>query len=141
ELRRTISKAKKDGIAIRSEMVRFEHNGQRGNARLEVSPLGTPTGQKPNYLIVFRDAPRTTRDTKVTAASRLEQELATTREFLRTLIAEHEAVQEEMRAAGEESLANNEELQTANEELETAKEELQSTNEELTTLNEELRQR
>jgi len=141
ELRRTITKAKKEEIGTSSEIVRFEHNGNRGNARLEVSPLGAPPGQKPHFLVVFQDVPRTTRDSKISAFTRLERELASAREFLRTLIAEHESVQEEMRAANEESLANNEELQTTNEELETAKEELQSSNEELTTLNEELRQR
>jgi PAS domain S-box-containing protein len=141
ELRRAITKAKKEGIAIASEIIRFEHNGQRGSTRVEVSPLPAPSGQKTNFLVVFRDTPRTTRDSRATTASRLEQELGSTRQLLRTLIAEHEAVLEEMRAAGEESLANNEELQTTNEELETAKEELQSYNEELTTLNEELRQR
>src|SRR5205823_2299816 len=92
-------------------------------------------------LIVFKEVPRTARVSKAPSPSRLEQELANTREFLRTHIAEHEAVQEEMRAAGEETLANNEELQTTNEELETAKEELQSSNEELTTVNEELQNR
>jgi len=138
-LRGAISKVRKEGITISSEAIRFKHNGQPGNAQLEVSPLRRPSDQ--SLLIVFKEAPRTARGSKVPTASRLEQELATTREFLRTLIAEHEAVQEEMRAAGEESLANNEELQTTNEELETAKEELQSSNEELTTLNEELRQR
>ena len=140
-LRGAISKAKKEGITISSEAIRFKHNGQPGNARLEVYPLRKVPGQKQNFLAVFKDTPRTTRGSRRTAASRLEQELATTREFLRTLIAEHETVLEEMRAASEESLANNEELQTTNEELETAKEELQSSNEELTTLNEELRQR
>jgi len=140
-LRGAISKARKEGITVSSEAIHFNHNGQPGSARLEVCPLRQVPGRKQNYLIVFKDAPRTTRGSKVTSASRLEQELATTREFLRTLIAEHEAVQEEMQAASEESLANNEELQTANEEMETAKEELQSSNEELTTLNEELRQR
>ena len=140
-LRGAISKAKKEGVAISSETIHFRHNDQAGSARLEVCPLGKLLGQKQHFLVVFKDAPRTTRRSKAATASRLEQELTNTREFLRTLIAEHEAVQEEMRAAGEESLANNEELQTANEELETAKEELQSSNEELTTLNEELRQR
>ena len=57
--------------------------------------------------------------------------MAATREHLRSLIAEHETAQEEMKAANEEILSSNEELQSTNEELETAKEELQSSNEEL----------
>ena len=67
--------------------------------------------------------------------------MASTREHLRTLIAEHETAQEEMKAANEEILSSNEELQSTNEELETAKEELQSANEELVTLNDELQHR
>ena len=70
--------------------------------------------------------------------SRLERELAATRQYLSSLIAEHESAQEQMRAAQEEILSSSEELQSTNEELETAKEELQSSNEELVTLNEEL---
>ena len=57
---------------------------------------------------------------------------------MRVLIEEHEAAQEELKAANEEVLSSNEELQSTNEELETAKEELQSSNEELITLNDEL---
>jgi two-component system CheB/CheR fusion protein len=64
--------------------------------------------------------------------------LAATREYLGSLIADHETAQEEMKAAHEEILSSSEELQSTNEELETAKEELQSSNEELLTLNEEL---
>jgi PAS domain S-box-containing protein len=72
---------------------------------------------------------------------RTERELASARDQLRSLIAEHETTQEEMKAANEEILSSNEELQSTNEELETAKEELQSTNEELVTLNDELQHR
>ncbi|HUP41263.1 MAG TPA: CheR family methyltransferase [Vicinamibacterales bacterium] len=53
--------------------------------------------------------------------SKLEEELAATREYLQSTIQEIEAA--------------NEELQSTNEELDTAKEELQSTNEELNTVN------
>jgi hypothetical protein len=42
QLRRTITKAKQEGITIIGEIVRFEHNGQRGNARLEVSLYERP---------------------------------------------------------------------------------------------------
>ena len=60
---------------------------------------------------------------------------------MQAIIQEHEATNEELKAASEEIESSNEELQSTNEELETAKEELQSTNEELTTLNEELSNR
>jgi two-component system, chemotaxis family, CheB/CheR fusion protein len=72
---------------------------------------------------------------------RLEQELATAKEHLQSVIENQEATNEELQSANEEILSSNEELQSTNEELETAKEELQSTNEELSTVNDELRSR
>src|SRR4030095_82969 len=72
---------------------------------------------------------------------RLEQELASTREYLQSIIQDQEATNEELQSANEEILSSNEELQSTNEELETAKEELQSANEELNTVNDELQTR
>jgi len=71
----------------------------------------------------------------------LRQELDANREYLKTIISEHEASTEEAMALNEELQSSNEEMQSINEELETAKEELQSTNEELTTVNDELQNR
>jgi two-component system, chemotaxis family, CheB/CheR fusion protein len=148
ELRGALAKAAKGAITVASEVITIEHNGQAGMARVEVSPLRRPAGENPNLLVVFREItprglprPRGARTASRQQDSQLGRELASTQEYLRSLIAEHEAVQEEMKAAGEESLSNNEELQCANEELETAKEELQASNQELTTLNDELRRR
>jgi two-component system CheB/CheR fusion protein len=73
--------------------------------------------------------------------TRLEQELAATKEYLQSVIETQEATNEELQSANEEILSSNEELQSTNEELETAKEELQSANEELSTVNDELRNR
>ncbi|MBW4562823.1 MAG: PAS domain-containing protein [Mojavia pulchra JT2-VF2] len=71
----------------------------------------------------------------------LRQELATTKEYLQSIIEEQQATNQDLRAANEEILSSNEELQSTNEELETAKEEIQATNEELNTINEELQRR
>ncbi|MFO0374906.1 MAG: CheR family methyltransferase [Alphaproteobacteria bacterium] len=68
----------------------------------------------------------------------LEQELASTKEHLQTVVEELETSNEELQSTNEELQSSNEELQSSNEELETANEELQSTNEELLTVNEEL---
>jgi two-component system, chemotaxis family, CheB/CheR fusion protein len=70
--------------------------------------------------------------------ARLNQELANTREYLRSIIEEQETTNQDLRAANEEILSSNEEFQSSNEELETAKEEIQATNEELNTINDEL---
>jgi len=71
----------------------------------------------------------------------LRRELASTQEYLQSVIEEQDAANEELKSANEEILSTNEELQSTNEELETAKEELQSVNEELTTVNEQLQTR
>ncbi len=73
--------------------------------------------------------------------AQLRQELSATKEYLQSVILEHERTNEELQSANEEILSSNEELQSTNEEMETAKEELQSTNEELTTVNDELHTR
>ena len=71
----------------------------------------------------------------------LRQELASTREYLQSLVEQQDAATEELKSANEETLSSNEELQSTNEELVTAKEELQSVNEELTTVNDQLQNR
>jgi two-component system, chemotaxis family, CheB/CheR fusion protein len=145
DVRRAVSKAQKAGTAAATQLIRFEHNGHPGAVRLEVSPLTKGGGDKPDLLIVFNakptaepPSPKTPAQGRAKKDSSLERELAATREYLGSLIADHETSQEEMKAAHEEILSSSEELQSTNEELETAKEELQSSNEELLTLNEEL---
>ena len=151
DLRALISQAGRERMTARREGVRYVHDGHPATLTLEVVPLPSPRASSADFLIVFKDAlidtskgaaggeePRSTagRETK-----RLEKELASTREYLRSLIAEQDAAQEKMKAANEEILSSNEELQSTNEELETAKEELQSSNEELVSLNDELQHR
>jgi two-component system CheB/CheR fusion protein len=157
DLRTAISKARKEGVAVRNEGVQFKHEGKPAAVRLEVQPLSKRNGKNKDLLVVFRSVePAGSALSKEEGrksgraagkkrapeiAAKLARELASTREHLRALIAEHETAQEEMKAANEEILSSNEELQSANEELETAKEELQSANEELVTLNDELQNR
>jgi two-component system CheB/CheR fusion protein len=150
-LRSTINDAKKSNSAIRKEGVLFQGSGQAAFLNLEVVPLsGSPVRER-CFLLLFEDSRLAVSDTAILKTTKrgrnlqdarvfqLEQELATTREHLQTLIEEQESTNEELRSANEEIQSSNEELQSTNEELETAKEELQSTNEELITLNEELK--
>jgi two-component system, chemotaxis family, CheB/CheR fusion protein len=146
DLRRAVSRASRQGNPAATEQIPFEHHGQPGAVRLEVSRLRKGDGGKADFLVVFREmmpaqpagSPNQAKARKGEKDSKLERELAATREYLSSLISEHEKTQEEMKAAHEEILSSSEELQSTNEELETAKEELQSSNEELMTLNEEL---
>jgi two-component system CheB/CheR fusion protein len=154
DLRTAIYKARREGIAVHKDDVRFDHQGQPAAVRLEVRPLRKRDGKKQDLLIVFQAVePASSDDGQITGGvaagkkrapektARLERELTSAREHLRALIEEHEIAQEEMKAANEEILASNQELQSTNEELETAREELQSSNEELNTVNEELQHR
>jgi two-component system CheB/CheR fusion protein len=149
DLRRALSKAKQQGTAIPTRPIRFEHRGQPCALRLEVSPLTKDDQGKPDLLVVFNAilpnsaqtehaGPKSPDKVRAKKDPSVKRELAATREYLSSLIAEHETAQEQMKAAHEEILSSSEELQSTNEELETAKEELQSSNEELLTLNEEL---
>ncbi len=145
DLRRAVSKAQREGKTAATQAIHFDHGGQSGAVRLEVSPLTKSNGTKPDLLVVFNAVaavPPSGSTAKLQSRAKkdstLERELVATREYLSSLIAEHETAQEQMKAAHEEILSSSEELQSTNEELETAKEELQSSNEELLTLNEEL---
>ena len=80
-------------------------------------------------------------DNEITGVQDLEQELRSTKEYLRTVLSEKDASSEELRSLTEEFQSSNEELQSTNEELLTSKEELQSLNEELITVNSELEQK
>lgn len=60
-------------------------------------------------------------------------------ERLQSMIKEHEAHAEKLRARITKDISSNKELQSINEELEATAEELQASNEELILLNEELR--
>ena len=161
DLRNALTKAKKDNVTVRKHNIQIK-NGNGGGAAdpvrivtFELVPIRMGNLKELYFMIVFEEslaAPhaRATRPSKQASESdsavsrrmaKLEQELATTKEYLQSVIETQEATNEELQSANEEILSSNEELQSTNEELETAKEELQSANEELSTVNDELRSR
>lgn len=116
---------------------------------LSIAPVLKPANMQGLMLVTLTEIPTPApTDTKEPAASddelqirhiaELEQELASTREYLQTVVEELETTNEELKSSNEELLSANEELQSTNEELQTSKEELQSINEELVTVNTEL---
>ena len=157
DVRAAIQKVKKEGVAAATGLIQLAADGGTKTIRVEVAPLGGRHAKGCNFLLLFKEvaSPQLAveaRAPKGAAAEiagkgagrvvvRLRRELTAAREYLRSLVEDHEATYEELKAANEEVLSANEELQSTNEELETTKEELQSTNEELTTLNEELQNR
>ena len=147
ELRATLHRAQATGDVARSGVLSVRSNGGYKDVIVQVVPLRAG-GRSRHYLVLFEEVPdkgeprsRPAANVQPPDVERLQQELASTREYLQSIIEEQEATNEELQSANEEILSSNEELQSINEELETAKEELQSTNEELTTVNEELQKR
>jgi two-component system, chemotaxis family, CheB/CheR fusion protein len=147
-LRMALEKARVEGNRIRQEDIHFRTEGDTRSVNLEVIPLGKP-GLERCFLVLFEERDQQTSSAAITSAAgndpapndelaHLTQELAATREYMQSLINQHEASAEELQTANEEVQSSNEELQSVNEELQTSKEELQSANEELTTVNEEL---
>ncbi|BAE52133.1 EAL domain-containing protein [Paramagnetospirillum magneticum] len=111
--------------------------------RLAVHPVGE-LAEADTFLVVFErsaqaDAANAVKETEPQDGAEVfpDDELASTREHLQTLMEEMAASNEEMQALNEEVQASNEELQASNEELEASNEELQATNEELVSVNEE----
>jgi two-component system CheB/CheR fusion protein len=149
-LREVLLKAKKTGAPVEKKKIPVVVDGQQRLFNLEVTPFTVIQSQEYFYLVLFelitiaegtkKAVSRRSQQTDIDA-NRLRVELNATKDYLQSIIEEHEATNEELRAANEEILSSNEELQSTNEEMETAKEELQSANEELTTVNEELQVR
>jgi two-component system CheB/CheR fusion protein len=118
---------------------------------LEVIPFRVPSTPQRFFVVLFREAvaaaaeppgvPTPAAEVPSTTSGDLAQELASTRDYLQSVIEQLEASNEELRAANEEIVSSNEELRSTNEELQMAKEELQATNEELRTMNDEMKVR
>jgi two-component system, chemotaxis family, CheB/CheR fusion protein len=168
ELRNSLNRAKKDDATVRKAFVQIKddtghpaEDAERPAARpesirqasFEVNPIRVGTPSERYFMLFFRESSAASRKAESGAKgrkesesaarriSKLEEELASTKEYLQSVIETQEATNEELQSANEEVLSSNEELQSTNEELETAKEELQSVNEELNTVNDELRER
>jgi signal transduction histidine kinase len=153
ELRNAIQRCKKENAPVRRQGLHFKTDAGVRRFDLEVVPLQPNNATKDRHLLVLFEEPQKLNQAKAIAAGKgakqlrdremeqLSADLASTKEYLQSIIEEQEATNEELRSANEEIQSSNEELQSTNEELETAKEELQSTNEELNTVNEELQNR
>ncbi len=158
-LRATIAQAKQDMTVVTNAGVEVDQTGSTKTCDVVVMPFsGLPESKEPLFVVLFEEPKLGTQLQPATNAARLapadagstadlrrivrlEHELASTQEYLHTLVEEHGRANDELGASNEELVSGNEELQSMNEELETAKEELQSINEELTTVNEELHTR
>ncbi len=159
-LRSLIERVKAENRAMRTEGVRFVHEGVPETLNLEVVPLRqrgcllvlfeTPPGAadailktaKPkSHSLKTREDSREALQDMTQQIADLKRELLETREYLQFIQEQGEASNEELQSTNEEAQSANEEMQSLNEELETAKEELESSNEEMRTINDELNER
>jgi two-component system, chemotaxis family, CheB/CheR fusion protein len=156
ELRAAIKQAKQQQLPIERTGLQITEGDRIRQVKINVIPFPAGAVAKDYFLVLFQDEPpiptipeavdddRVNSDPKTIESqeiARLQQELKTTKEYLQSIVLEHQAANQDLRAANEEILSSNEELQSMNEELETAKEEIQATNEELNTINDELQRR
>lgn len=165
ELRTAIHQSKQQKIPVSKEGLEIRVDDQVRQVRIDVIPFQSPTATDNYLLVLFQDMPKegrsgsdptqpstTSRGSNIKSGrgkpasldlenSQLKNELASTKEYLQSIIEEQQSTNQDLRAANEEILSSNEELQSTNEELETAKEEIQATNEELNTINDELQRR
>jgi two-component system, chemotaxis family, CheB/CheR fusion protein len=163
ELRTAVHQARQQNLAVSKENLQIVDGEETRQLNFEVIPLKARGVEERYFLILFQAAtpaampqstgviltqsyanpttPQPASPPSELEIARLNQELATTKEYLRSIIEEQEATNQDLRAANEEILSSNEEFQSSNEELETAKEEIQATNEELNTINDELQRR
>jgi two-component system CheB/CheR fusion protein len=148
-LRQTIDEARSKQVLARRAIPASGPVGR--DLQIEVIPFRVPAGAQRFFVILFREVPPPPEAalpvTPAPAAAQrppdnaLTQELASTRDYLQSVIEQLEASNEELRAANEEIVSSNEELRSTNEELQMAKEELQATNEELRIVNDEMQVR
>ena len=153
ELRSALTEAKQSRVPVVREHLRVLDGGAEIEFTLRILPVNVGQGQEGCLLVLFeaKDWPAWSAasagydELAPSSSGRdvawLRQELASSKEYLQSLVDQREASTQELRAAHEEVLSSNEELQSTNEELETTKEELQSANEELTTVNEQFQAR
>ena len=149
---KTIDAARTKRHAVRKAVLLSSDSSSR-TVEVEVMPFASRAGSETFFVVLFNEPtsqeqmatpeePSTERTNgSLGVEDQLRDELATARDHLQSVIEQHEADNEELRAMHEEVISTNEELRSTNEELQTAKEELQATNEELRTVNDELSQR
>lgn len=157
DLRTTIHQARQERKAVQKEGIPMRDGARTDQVRVDVVPIKLSADSDEYFLILFSETSASsvveatpmsrTRSAQKKKSQeqeeirRLQQELETTKAFLRSIIERQDATNQDLRAANEEILSSNEELQSTNEELQTAKEEIQATNEELSTINDELYRR
>src|SRR4029077_6663405 len=109
ELRTLIDNARKNSVPVSKDGVAIEDGGEKAILRLEVIPFRTPARDQRHFLVLFEErekpkvperiAPRQSAkdlaDAKDVQIAQLKQELASTKEYLQSIIEAQEATNEE----------------------------------------------
>jgi two-component system CheB/CheR fusion protein len=167
-VRGAVQRAKREDTAVREDGLRVKSDGGYRNVSVVAIPLKGGAAAEDSMIVLFEehadaraftervpDVRRARAKGAATSGQKagaqgaeagedpafLQQELAATRDYLRSVIEDQEAANEELQSANEEVQSANEELRSINEELEISREEIQSSNEELATVNDELQNR
>jgi two-component system CheB/CheR fusion protein len=152
-LRMALAEARRTSAPVRRGRIAVEGDANPRTCDIVVLPAKATGGGERTFVVLFEEHPAEVsvpdgsrsggRTPRINAGTRqvLEDELASTKEYVSVLLEEHGRGTEALGFANDDLVSGNEELQSLNEELETAKEELQATNEELSTVNDELQGR
>lgn len=150
-----LSQARSLEAAVRVRSMWFPANGEAKDVFIEAVPVRIPSADEECFLILLEDlttnrlVTQQSLEAEISKSAEtvkleipwLRQELAATKQYLASMIEQHDIASEKMQLSGDELLSANEELRVTNEEIQTSKEEQESANEELATLLEELRRR
>src|SRR5262249_36784644 len=111
EVRALVSRARAEGVAVKREGIPLKEGETIRLVSVEVIPMKVPPSGVRCFLVLFEDAPPpgappaeapkpTPADLKQSAAEQqvgqLQQELVSTREYLQSLVEEHESACEEL---------------------------------------------
>lgn len=148
-LRQAIDEARAKRAVARKARVFLDAKPTPRSIDIAVIPFTVPSTEQRCFVVLFQEQPPAAKSVEAAGAvspppaepmaePELRKELATTRDYLQSVIEKLETSNEEQKASNEEITSSNEELRSTNDELQMTKEELQATNEELRTVNEEM---
>lgn len=130
ELRSALVEAKVSRLPVVREHLRVPEGGRELEFTLRIVPVTVAPSEDVRLLVLFetRDWPQWAPPTPPPDADAIDrdaawlrQELASSKQYLQSILDSQATQNQELRAAHEEVLSSNEELQSTNEELETTK--------------------
>jgi len=135
DLRVGIARARKTQAIVRQAGVRVEQDGSTRTCDVLVAPISSPPESPDDVFAVFFEEPP--RAPEPGDLAQLDEDLSTTRDYLRWKVDEHRRANEQLLLVNTQIISRNEELQCLYAEVQAAKEQIQTTNDELAALNQQ----